>query len=183
MFLWFAIFIENHSAGLQSMFSLLKKVLNSLMIVDLIITIIKCEGHAHDKLNSWCKASEGEIKPTDLSCEPDLTSRWQILLRVTRTGLGFNDSRCACNRGAVGDDHICRLADLSILSHTRLWAIHTWEPGTKIYYCCASLFRGWKILREIESWHILHLTMTIMAHSHWPKALTCLQACRTLTQF
>ena len=42
--------------------------------------------------------------------------------------------------------------------------IHAWGPGTKIYYCCASLFRGWKILREIESWHILHLNVKQLWH-------------------
>ena len=38
---------------------------------------------------------EWQQKVVNLSAEADTATRWQLLLRVERTGLGFNDARCA----------------------------------------------------------------------------------------
>ena len=44
---------------------------------------------------------EGKKNLVNLSSEADSATRWQLLQRVKRTGLGFNDARCAAEVGDV----------------------------------------------------------------------------------
>ena len=46
---------------------------------------------------------EGKKNLVNLSSEADSATRWQLLLRVKRTGLGFNDARCAAEVGDVSE--------------------------------------------------------------------------------